>query len=49
MTKDSSDYSEAVQEYIDATPESTFEFDRLSPDEDDPLFDAERIALDDSE
>jgi hypothetical protein len=45
----SSDHSEAVQRYIDAMPESDFEFDRLSPDEDDPLFDSERIELDDSE
>ena len=50
MTKDSSDHSEAVQRYIDIELESTFEFEeRLSPDEDDPLFDSERIALDDSE
>jgi hypothetical protein len=49
MTENSSDHSEAVQRYIDATPESTFEFDRRSTDEDDPLFNGERIALDDSE
>lgn len=45
----SSDHSEAVQEYIDSTPDCTFEFDRLTPDDDDPLFDAARIAVDDSE
>jgi hypothetical protein len=49
MTENSSDHSEAVQRYIDATPESTFEFDRLSPDEDDPFYDDGRIKLDDSE
>lgn len=46
---DSSNYSEAVQRYIDTTPESTFEFDRLDPDEDDPLFDSEHVELDQPE
>ncbi|WP_157971767.1 hypothetical protein [Halorussus litoreus] len=46
----SSDHSEAVQEYIDIELESSFEFEeRLSPDEDDPLFDEGRIVIDDSE
>lgn len=49
MTTDSSGHSEAVQEYIDALPESDFEFDRLSPDEDDPLYDEGRIVIDDSD
>lgn len=44
-----SDHSEAVQRYIDATPESTFEFDRLDPAEDDPLYDGGRLVVDDSE
>lgn len=46
----SSEHSRAVQEYVDIELDDTFEFeDRLSPDEDDPLYDAERITLDDSE
>lgn len=49
MTSNSADHSEAVQKYIDAETEGTFEFDRLSPDEDDPLFDSPRVELDDSE
>ncbi|WP_281275391.1 hypothetical protein [Halorussus ruber] len=35
MTTDSSDYSDAVREYVEIELESSFEFDRLSPDEDD--------------
>lgn len=49
MTKDSSDYSDALQEYVDAELDSSFEFERLSPDEDDPLYDDGRIVVEDSE
>lgn len=49
MTEDASDHSEAVQKYIDATPESTFEFDRLEPEDDDSLYDSERTVVDESE
>jgi len=49
MTTDSSDYSDAVREYVEIELESSFEFDRLSPDEDDPLYDEGRIVVDDTE
>lgn len=49
MTTDSSDYSDAIREYVETELESSFEFDRLSTDEDDPLYDEERIVIDDSE
>ncbi|WP_162224122.1 hypothetical protein [Halorussus salinus] len=49
MTTDSSDYSDAIQEYVEIELESSFEFDRLSPDEEDPLYDEERVGGDDSE
>lgn len=49
MTTNSSDYSAAIEEYVEAELESSFEFDRLRPDEDDPLYDEVRIVIDDSE
>ncbi|USZ69553.1 hypothetical protein NGM10_07425 [Halorussus salilacus] len=49
MTENSSDHSEAVRKYIDSTPESTFEFDRLGSDEEGLRYDSERIGTDESE
>lgn len=50
MATHSHEPSQAAQAYIDIELEEPFEFeDRLSPDEDDPLYDTERMELDDSE
>lgn len=49
MTENSSDYSDAIREYVETELDSSFEFDRLSPDEDDPLYDEGRIVIDDSD
>lgn len=50
MATDSANHSQAVQDYIKTEVEETFEFEhRLSPDEDDPLYDSERMELDDAD
>lgn len=50
MTTNSSEHSRAVEEYVAIELDDSFEFeDRLSPNEDDPIYDAERVVLDDSE
>lgn len=50
MATNSPNHSSAVQDYIDAEVEDSFAFeDRLRPDEDDPLYDSERVELDDGE
>lgn len=50
MATYSSEHSQAAQDYIDIELEEPFEFeDRLSPDEDDPLYDTARMELDDSD
>lgn len=50
MATNTNDHSEPVQNYIDIELEDSFEFEnRLSPDEDDALYDSKRLEVDNSE